>query len=45
MRPEVEIPESEQYECPSCGSRVESPKTRVCDCGETLRDLTNSRDL
>jgi len=45
MRPSITVPESEQYECPSCGTRVESPDDRECDCGATLRNLTNSRDL
>jgi hypothetical protein len=39
------VDESEQFECPACGKRVESPSDRECECGETLRNLTNSRDL
>jgi hypothetical protein len=45
MRPSVDVPSSEQYECPDCGRRVESPDGRECECGGILRDLTNSRDL
>jgi DNA-directed RNA polymerase subunit RPC12/RpoP len=45
MRPNVSVEESEQYECPACGKRVESPESVECECGATLRNLTNSRDL
>jgi len=45
MRPSVTVPESEQYECPRCGNRVESPDDRWCECGGLLRSLSNSRDL
>ncbi|MFB6151589.1 MAG: hypothetical protein ABEJ40_07270 [Haloarculaceae archaeon] len=45
MRPNVDVPESNQYECPSCGRRVESPDDRRCECGAMLRALSNSRDL
>jgi|GEM_PF-1020665 len=45
MRPSVTVPESGQYECPSCGNRVDSPEDRWCECGDLLRSLSNSRDL
>ncbi|WP_338035772.1 rubrerythrin-like domain-containing protein [Halomicrobium salinisoli] len=46
MRPNVDVPESEQFECVGCGTRLTSPSDRVCpDCGGEVRNLTNSRDL
>lgn len=46
MRPSVTIPESDQYECVACGTRVEAPEGRACpECDGTLRNLAHSRDL
>jgi len=46
MRPSTSVPESSQYECPSCGARTSDPDDRVCPgCGTSMRSLDNGRDL
>ncbi|WP_143117763.1 rubrerythrin-like domain-containing protein [Halomicrobium zhouii] len=46
MRPNTSVPESSQYECPSCGARASDPDDRTCsDCGTSMRYLGHSRDL
>jgi len=46
MRPEVNSPEDEIYECAGCGKRVTAPADRECEgCGGDLRNLSVERDL
>jgi hypothetical protein len=46
MRPTVDVPAANQYECIECGSRTAPRADRVCpECGGSLRDLSLSRDL
>jgi rRNA maturation endonuclease Nob1 len=46
MRPNVDIPDSDQYECLSCGNRMTELDDRTCgECGGPVRNLALSRDL
>lgn len=46
MRPNADVPDSNQYECLDCGNRVTDPADRACEhCEGSLRYLGLSRDL
>lgn len=46
MRPDPHLSKEKLYECFSCGTRIDAPKTPLCpNCGGELHRIAQSRDL